>query len=89
MGSFGKNLAKEREVRGISLEDISEYTKIGVRMLKAIELERFDQLPGGIYNKSYVRQYASYLGLNEEQVTSEYLQAVVSVPEAPILQRPS
>ncbi|MCH8266788.1 MAG: helix-turn-helix domain-containing protein [Acidobacteria bacterium] len=89
MGSFGKNLATEREARGISLEDISEYTKIGVRMLKAIEAERFDLLPGGIFNKSYVRQYARYLGLNEEQVTSEYLQAVVSVPEAPILQRPS
>ena len=89
MGPFGKNLAKEREARGISLEDIAGYTKNGVRMLQAIEAERFDQLPGGIFNTSYVRQYARYLGLDEEQVTSEYLQAVASVQEASIPQRPS
>ena len=89
MAPFGKSLAREREARGISLEDISGYTKIGVRMLKAIEAERFDQLPGGIFNTSYVRQYARYLGLDEEQATSEYLQAVASVQEASIPQSPS
>ena len=75
MRPFGKSLIKEREARGVSLEDISRYTKIGVRMLKAIETERFDLLPGGIFNKSYVRQYARYLGLDEEQIASEYLRA--------------
>ena len=87
MSPFGKNLVREREARGISLEDISAYTKIGVRMLRAIEAEQFDQLPGGIFNISYVRQYARYLGLDEERVASEYLQAVASVPEVSTPQR--
>ena len=89
MAPFGKSLAREREARGISLEDISGYTKIGVRMLKAIEAERFDQLPGGIFNKSYVRQYARYLGLDEEQVASDYLQAAASISEVANPQRSS
>ncbi len=58
-------------------------------MIKAIEAERFDQLPGGIFNKSYVRQYARYLGLDEEQVASEYLQAAASILEVANPQRSS
>ncbi len=89
MRPFGKSLIKEREARGVSLEDISRYTKIGVRMLKAIETERFDLLPGGIFNKSYVRQYARYLGLDEEQVASEYLRAAAPDTEVAISQQSS
>ena len=89
MKPFGKNLIKEREARGVSLEDISEYTKISVRMLKAIETERFDQLPGGIFNKSYVRQYARYLGLDEEQIASEYLRAAAPDTEVAFSQQSS
>ena len=89
MKPFGKSLIKEREARGVSLEDISGHTKISVRMLKAIETERFDQLPGGIFNKSYVRQYARYLGLDEEQIASEYLRAAAPDTEVAIPQQPS
>ncbi len=89
MRPFGKSLIKEREARGVSLEDISGYTKISVRMLKAIETERFDLLPGGIFNKSYVRQYARYLGLDEEKLASEYLRAAAPETEAAISQQSS
>ena len=84
MGSFGENLKREREARGITLEEISRQTKIGVRQLKAIEDEQLDQLPGGIFNKSFVRQYARYLGLDEARVISEYLQAVGPISDAPL-----
>ena len=83
MASFGDNLKREREARGISLQEISEHTRIGVAQLKAIEDEQLDHLPGGIFNKSFVRQYARYLGLDEDQVIAEYLQTLGAAPEAP------
>src|SRR5258708_27905385 len=42
-------------------------------MLKAIEAEHFDQLPGGVFNKGFVRAYAKHLGLNDEEAVTEYL----------------
>ena len=75
MGSFGERLRREREMRGISLEDIAEATKIGTRLLRALEEEHFDLLPGGIFNKGFVRAYAKYLGLNEDEAVADYLLA--------------
>jgi cytoskeleton protein RodZ len=76
MGSFGDRLKKEREQRGISLDDISLSTKIGTRLLRALEEEKFDQLPGGIFNKGFVRAYARHVGLDEEQAISDYMAAL-------------
>jgi len=72
---FGERLRREREMRGISLDDIAAATKIGTRLLRALEEEHFDSLPGGIFNKGYVRAYAKYVGINEEQALAEYLAA--------------
>lgn len=80
MGSFGERLRKEREQKGISLEDISLETKIGTRLLRALEEEHFDQLPGGIFNKGFVRAYARHLGLDEEQLIQDYLAAIGTPP---------
>jgi cytoskeleton protein RodZ len=73
MGSFGERLRREREMRGISLDNIAESTKIGTRLLRALEEEQFELLPGGIFNKGFVRAYAKYLGLNEDEAVTEYL----------------
>ncbi len=62
-------------MRGVSLEEIAETTKIGTRLLKALEEEQFDLLPGGIFNKGFVRAYAKYLGMDEEQAVADYLHA--------------
>lgn len=62
-------------MRGVSLDEIAETTKIGTRLLKALEDEQFDLLPGGIFNKGFVRAYAKYLGMDEEQAVADYLQA--------------
>lgn len=75
MPSFGQKLKLEREQRKISLEDISVSTKIGIRMLRALEEDNFEQLPGGIFNKGFVRAYARVLGLDEEQTVADYMQA--------------
>ena len=75
VASFGERLKLEREKRGITLEEVAGATKISVRNLKALELEKFDQLPGGIFNRGFVRAYAKHLGLDEEQVVADYLEA--------------
>lgn len=75
MGSFGEHLRREREMRGISLDEIVASTKIGRRLLVALEEEQFDLLPGGIFNKSYVRAYAKCVGMNEDEAVAKYLEA--------------
>jgi cytoskeleton protein RodZ len=62
-------------MRGVSLDEIAESTKIGTRLLRALEEEQFDLLPGGIFNKGFVRAYAKYLGMDEDQAVADYLQA--------------
>jgi cytoskeleton protein RodZ len=84
MGSFGDRLKKEREQRGVTLEDISLNTKIGTRLLRALEDEKFDQLPGGIFNKGFVRAYARHLGLDEDQTLADYLAALGSSQAIPV-----
>ena len=75
MPSFGAKLKLEREKRNITLEQISVSTKIGIRMLQALEEDNFNQLPGGIFNKGFVRAYSRFLGLDEDQTIADYLQA--------------
>lgn len=74
MESFGARLKRERERRGITLDDISVSTKIGIRLLRALEEDHFDQLPG-IFNRGFVRAYARHVGLDEDQTIAEYLAA--------------
>lgn len=76
MGAFGEKLRKQREQSGIGLDAISNTTKISTRMLRALEDEHFDQLPGGVFNKGFVRAYARQVGLNEEEAIADYLAAV-------------
>jgi cytoskeleton protein RodZ len=73
--SFGARLKREREQQKVTLEDIALSTKIGTRFLRALEEEHFDQLPGGIFNKGFVRAYARHLGMDEGQAISDYLAA--------------
>jgi cytoskeletal protein RodZ len=75
VGSFGEGLKREREKRGVTLDEIALATKIGTRMLRALEEEKFEQLPGGIFNKGFVRAYARHLSIDEEQAVADYLAA--------------
>ncbi|HVQ31075.1 MAG TPA: RodZ domain-containing protein [Vicinamibacteria bacterium] len=73
MASFGENLKRERELRGVSLRDMAEATKISLRFLDALEKGRVDQLPGGLFPRAFVRQYAKQLGLDAEKIVAEFL----------------
>jgi cytoskeletal protein RodZ len=65
-------LATIRRNRGISLRQIAESTKIGVRALEAIEQGEFQKLPGGIYTTSYIRQYARAIDYDEQEILAAY-----------------
>ena len=80
MPSFGAKLRLEREKRKITLEQISVSTKIGTRMLQALEEDNFSQLPGGIFNRGFVRAYSRFLGLDEDQTIADYMQASGDAP---------
>ena len=75
MPSFGENLRRERELRGINLRDIADSTKISIRFLQALEQDRFDVLPGGIFQRAFVRQYAHHVGLDAERLVAEFVYA--------------
>jgi cytoskeletal protein RodZ len=84
MTGFGEQLRREREMRGVSLEEISVATKISIRFLQAIENEQLSKLPGGIFTRSFVRTYARYLGLDEERVLADCQLAGQPKPEVDI-----
>ena len=73
MPSFGEQLRQARESQNITLQEIAATTKISSRALQALESEQFDQLPGGIFNKGFVRAYARYVGLDEEKMLAAYM----------------
>jgi cytoskeletal protein RodZ len=61
-----------RQKAGISLEQVAAKTKISMRFLLAIEAEEFSQLPGGIFNTNYLRQYAQAIGMDEHEILERY-----------------
>ena len=75
-------LATIRQNRGISLAQIAESTKISVRSLEAIERGEFSKLPGGIYNTSYIRQYARAIDYDESALLSYYHEATGNTPQS-------
>ena len=83
-GTFGESLKREREMRGVTLDEISAATRIAKRFLQAIENEDWNQLPGGIFNRGFVRAVARYLGLDEENTVAEYTLAVGDRPSVPV-----
>ncbi len=68
MISIGEKLRRQRLQNRISIEKIALDTKIGIRLLEAIEAEQFEKLPGGVFRKSFVMQYAKALGLDPEEI---------------------
>jgi len=72
MPTFGEHLKQIRELKGLSIEDLSRISKINPRLLMAIEAENFDALPGGVFTRGFVKTYARYCGFSEQELLSEY-----------------
>ena len=64
---FGKELQLEREKRGVSLETVADETKVSTRFLRALEVDDYSSLPGGVFQRGIVRSYCRSLGLDEQE----------------------
>jgi cytoskeletal protein RodZ len=72
METMGTWLRREREQRGIALEEIADTTRIPVRTLEFLETGRFDDLPGDTFVKGFLRAYARAVGVRTEDVLARY-----------------
>lgn len=72
MATLGQQLKQSREERNISLQEIAESSHISVRFLQAIENDAYDVLPGGVFNRAFVRKFARHVGFDEEQAVNLY-----------------
>lgn len=77
MAYIGQELKRERELRGISLKEISDATKINLRFLRALEEDQLDVLPEKFFTKSIIRAYAKYVGLEEDTVLNNYYETAL------------
>jgi cytoskeletal protein RodZ len=71
--SFGEELRRERELRRISLREVAQATKINIRYLEAMERNDFAYLPGGLFNRGFVRAYCKHIGIDPEAMVNAYL----------------
>ena len=72
MSSFGPALRRARQQQGISFDDVARDTRLSKRYLLALEEESLSELPGGTYNRAYVRTYALYLRLDPDSLVRDY-----------------
>lgn len=72
MPSFGEELRRERELRRITLREVAESTKVTLRYLEALERNEFEQLPGGVFNRGFVRAYAQFIGVDPDAMVDAY-----------------
>lgn len=72
MTSPGQELKRERELRGISLKEISNATKIHIKFLQALEDDRLEAMPSKFFTKALLRSYAKVVGLEEDSVLNRY-----------------
>lgn len=72
MAEFGSRFKAARDSRGISIEEVAQQTRISARFLRAIEEDAFGELPGGVFNRGFIRSYASVVGLDPDTMVEAY-----------------
>ena len=85
---FGEHLRRERELRGVSLDEVSAATRIKTSFLEALENGRWEELPGGAFNRGFIRATARFLGLDEDGMVAEYSLEIEPAAEIKPLDEP-
>jgi cytoskeleton protein RodZ len=80
--SLGEKLRLAREARGITLSEVAAQTRIASRYLEAIEADNYKPLPGGVFNKGFIKAYAKYVGVDEQEALSDYTAIVATQSES-------
>lgn len=76
--TLGEKLRQAREERGISISEVAEQTRISPLYIESIENDNYKPLPGGIFNKGFVKSYAKYVGIDENEALREYARVAAS-----------
>ncbi len=66
IATVGAHLRRERELRGVDLEEVSRVTRVGLAYLEKIEEDLFEDLPADVYTRGYIRAYARFLGTDAD-----------------------
>ncbi len=74
--TLGEKLQQAREERGISLSEVAEQTRISPAYLESIENDDYGNLPGGIFTKGFIKTFAKYVGVSEQEAMTDYGQIV-------------
>src|SRR5215213_1420918 len=74
--SLGEKLRSAREQRGIPISEVAEQTRISPLYLEAIDADNYKTLPGGIFNKGFVKSYAKYVGIDEQEALQDYTRLI-------------
>ncbi|RKG89056.1 helix-turn-helix domain-containing protein [Corallococcus terminator] len=77
---FGKYLSQQRELRGLSREDVSRETKIPPSLVAALEAGQVERLPERVFVLNYIRAYAQVIGLSPEEAALRYEEVDRAVP---------
>ncbi len=72
MQSIGRYLRRERELRQLSIEELAQTTRIPLKMLLRIEEDRFDELPGEVFARGFIKSYARALGIDSSPLLETY-----------------
>src|SRR5215207_6391265 len=86
--TLGEKLRQAREERGISISEVAEQTRISPMYLESIENDNYKPLPGGIFNKGFVRSYAKYVGIDEHEALQDYARVIAANEQAVEEQQP-
>ncbi|MBK6751787.1 MAG: helix-turn-helix domain-containing protein [Pyrinomonadaceae bacterium] len=76
--TLGEKLREAREERGISLSEVAEQTRISPHYIESIERDDYKPLPGGIFNKGFVKSFAKYVGVDEQEALADYSRAIAA-----------
>jgi cytoskeletal protein RodZ len=80
--TLGEKLRQAREERGISISEVAEQTRISPMYLELIENDNYKPLPGGIFNKGFVKAYAKYVGIDEQEALQDYARLITQNEES-------
>lgn len=86
---FGKYLVQQRELRGLSREDVSQATKIPPSLLMALETGQAERLPERVFVVNFLKAYARVVGLEQDEVLLRYEEVMGAPVEAPEPEAPA
>ncbi len=76
--TLGEKLRQAREERGVSISEVAEQTRISALYLECIENDDYRTLPGGIFNKGFVKSFAKVVGIDEQEALQDYTQLIAN-----------